>query len=54
MDAEANGIGADIDSHNEKSEKLSVAHGHRKHLVASPNLLVSAKEAMSASQVSSY
>lgn len=49
LDAEANGIRADIESHNEKSEHLNVRHGNRKQLVASPMLLVSAKEAMSAS-----
>ena len=54
LDAEAHGIRADIDSHNEKSEKLKVVQGNQKQLMASPMILVSAKEAMSTSQISSY
>ena len=52
---EANGMRADIMSHNEKSGNLYVvANGNRNQLVASPNLLISAKDAVSASQISSY
>ena len=42
-------------SHNEKSGNVYVvANGNRNQLVASPNMLISAKDAMSASQISSY
>lgn len=55
FNVEANGMRADIVSHNEKSGNLYVvANGNRNQLVASPNLLISAKDAVSASQISSY
>lgn len=48
IDVEANGIRADIDSHNEKSVKLNVFHGARK--AASP---LGMSKGMSSSQISS-
>ena len=54
LDAEPNVNRADIISQNEESENLYVPQGSRKQLVASPNLLISAKDAVSASQISSY
>ena len=54
LDAEANGIRADIDSHNERSEKLKVVQGNQRSFLPSPMLVVSAKEAQSTSQISSY